>query len=428
MAIADALGGTMGTSGLSGLIACLILLTLYRTVRFYVRQPLFAVTIAVLVTTVYFVLPARPHQWSHLGMAVLAYLFARYDCERDHRIFAAAPLLFLAWVNLHGGYSLGLVTLAVIMGFFMARALMEKAAPPYPLFGWGIAAVIATLVNPYGIGAWQYVIDIGKLKATTGGVISEWLPTSIMTEIGLHLLLIQIAILFSFALSKKRPTVLEVGLIAAFAAASWSATRVVLMMTPMFVPLLAKAAADTKFADLFDDPKLESINRVKLGPAAGIVVMAVMAAYFSAKTSNQALEKYLDANLPVREAKFLIDNGLKDRRVFNDMDAGGYLISQGFKVSIDGRLDLYGDEPFMKHWFANRGMAGWQAIMDSYNPDVVLINRLSPLVSLLTDSSRYRPVFYGSMFVVMLRSADRQDIPSVNVFDEASSKLARALK
>jgi hypothetical protein len=427
MALADGVAGPYGTAALSGLIACAILGAVYRACRYYVERPVLALTIAALSTSVFFVLPARPHQWTHLGIALLAYLFARYDVTRDHRAFAVAPLMFIAWVNLHGGYSMGLVVFGLICLFFCAREWIENRRLNYAVATWGIASVLATLVNPHGLGAWRYVIEIGRLKSTTSGLIMEWLPTTITTDIGLHLLLVQMAILFALTLSNRRPQAIEVAFVSILLVAAWSATRVALMLTPLMVPILAKYARETALAQLFRDQSMERIERLSSRWAVGLVGIAIVAAIASMPASKKAAVDYLEGNLPVKESRFLVQSGLTDGRILNDMDAGGYLLAQGVKVSLDGRLDLYGDPPFMRQMVLNKGLAGWESVLDGYKPDVVLTSRMSPMVSILLAAKRFRPVFYGPQYVVMVREGYRTDVSAVPVEDEARRILQKVL-
>ena len=47
----------------------------------------------------------------------------------------------------------------------------------FPLFAFTGLALLATLLNPYGWGAWQYAIEIANMKASAG-IVDEWAASS----------------------------------------------------------------------------------------------------------------------------------------------------------------------------------------------------------------------------------------------------------
>jgi hypothetical protein len=105
-----------------------------------------------------------------------------------------------------------------------------------------------------------------------------------------------------------------------------------------------------------------------------------------------------------------------DGKILNTPESGGYLIRQlGAKVSIDTRLDLYGDRALFELLFAMRGDAGWKEYVSRLDPDVVLLNNPSPLRHHLADSGLYRAVFEGPAYTVLVRRSSRLDLPTVSM-------------
>lgn len=91
--------------------------------------------------------------------------------KRWKKVRRFAPLLFLVWANTHGGFALGLVTMGVILGFRALKAKRWDGAD-----GWLLtASVFATLLNPFGVKAWQEVFRVVTSTAMMGAV-QEWKP------------------------------------------------------------------------------------------------------------------------------------------------------------------------------------------------------------------------------------------------------------
>src|SRR5262249_7456891 len=103
----------------------------------------------------------RPQLFSVLRFALLLTLIDRAEREDGRQPILEAGVLFCCWANMHGGWIVGLGTLAV-WSLFRPRRLVLL-----------IAAAAATLINPYGIGLWKFIYDTVGLARPE---ISDWRP------------------------------------------------------------------------------------------------------------------------------------------------------------------------------------------------------------------------------------------------------------
>jgi hypothetical protein len=105
----------------------------------------------------------RPVAWTVLGLALV---LKTLEGKRQH-YWVMVPLFALG-ANLHAGFALGLAMVALKAGLDRSRWLGV----------WGLAAAVATLVNPYGYGVyvelWRTMSD-GKLSSR----IVEWGPLAL---------------------------------------------------------------------------------------------------------------------------------------------------------------------------------------------------------------------------------------------------------
>src|SRR5262245_11094907 len=105
----------------------------------------------------------RPHLWTFLLVAAVA----RLTRSGSSRSMVLIPLLFVLWVNLHGGWIVGVA----LVGLWCAGEIWERRRLDPRIVGVAVATVLATLVNPYGWGLWRFIGETVRLSRED---IIEW--------------------------------------------------------------------------------------------------------------------------------------------------------------------------------------------------------------------------------------------------------------
>ena len=103
-------------------------------------------------------------------------VIAKYVYAGATRPMAALPVIGLLWANLHGSGvpAFGVCLIAAFAAIPLARRLGEW--PPRslrPVAVAGAAAIVATVVNPYGLRLWTYPLDRGVASAFATEIV-EW--------------------------------------------------------------------------------------------------------------------------------------------------------------------------------------------------------------------------------------------------------------
>ena len=152
-----------------------------------------------------------------LGMALTLWILYRYR-EKYLKHLWWLPVIFLAWANLHGGFTIGLVILALFFLLELGKFLIDYWKPKIykklkisetslewfqlkHLFIVGIISGLTTLINPYG---WGLYLDFYKLfiNPYTISHISEWGQVSTANPISynffVYLVLFVIVLLFTY--------------------------------------------------------------------------------------------------------------------------------------------------------------------------------------------------------------------------------------
>lgn len=249
-------------------------------------------------------------------------------------------LALLAWANLHGGFTLGLVLLAAFsleaVAAAPAGAVRRQRAIAWARFG--IASAVTACVTPYGAESMLVTMRILSLDQLLPA-IGEWQPPNFRERPLQELLLL--AGLFGLVASRLKVPLVRLlivfGLLHLFLRharhAELLATLAPLALAPCIArqwPVLGRAAATP--------------NAGRLTASLGVLAAAAIGLGLARVT---AVGPPSDA-LPVSALAFAQQTALKGP-VFNDYNYGGALILRGIPTFIDGRGELY-DAPFIKRY------------------------------------------------------------------------------
>lgn len=324
----------------------------------------------------------RPQTFSLLLFVVLQIVLD--EAHARPRWLFVVPLILALWVNLHGGFPVGLVLvaahgLAAIAESLSShgspsRAAMMRAASPWLLC---IAlSLAATLANPYGWHVYEYVGATASRAASRR--IDEWLPPGLDSLTGI-VWAGSVAALLLLSAGKQRPALRDVILLCCFFPLSCSAIRMVawwlLLVAPILAAQLAQCFPGLLRADRDDDRATRSAATL-----CGMLAVAVV-------LSLPWLERYNPVlRLPGRGRRTECDlqaiaDRLRDRgpgRIFTRFAWGEYLgwsLATDYRVFLDGRIEIFPDEVWAEYAAVTRGRADWEAILDAYRVDWLLLDR-----------------------------------------------------
>jgi hypothetical protein len=328
----------------------------------------------------------RPQMFSFVLLGALLALLGRDNYRRDARLWLAVPLMAL-WANLHGGFFVGLATLALYSGVAGLRDLAAGA-------GWRrgaklslliVAAAAATLINPYGFGLWETVAHALR-SPYTRNVVKDWQPLwwamraqwhSAPSGVMLYLAVIAMAAGLVAALAAA-PSADDLPLVAVSAmmvvAALLSVRNLALAAMALGGPL-AHHLAVLRARRGAAEPRAAPWPRVShVAMLAVACAMAVSGGLFSRRLAP-------DRAYPLAALAFMRAHGLHGN-VLGEFGWGEYLIWHAApqdKVFIDGRYDtvypfkVIGD--YLEFYF---DLPGAGAVLDAYPHDFVLIGTSAP--------------------------------------------------
>ncbi len=118
----------------------------------------------------------RPQAFTFALLSALIYMLTRDLYGRRAHLWLAVPMLAV-WANLHGGFILGIATLAIYTAVVGAQDIVAGRGTRRALQFAAITllATLATLATPYGVGTWQ-AVGHALRNPFTRSVIVDWQP------------------------------------------------------------------------------------------------------------------------------------------------------------------------------------------------------------------------------------------------------------
>lgn len=361
-----------------------------------------------------------------LGMAWL--LWALYRFRRDElRNLWYLPLVFVAWANLHGGFLIGLVILAV---FWLCEAI--KYIVQYWRPAWykklhiseltlnyrqlrhlgiiGLLSGTATLLNPYG---WGLYYDFFKLFANPFAIknIAEWQPVSLAFNhpmaLDFTLYLILFALVLSLTYRKVEPTRWVItGLFLYLSFLYWRNLPFFMIMSVGFLAEILQKNTGMVFRTIAKNKGILVTAVLIVGLIIGQRIIDVGNKVADPAKSFRAGGYPIDA---IRWAKNNRDQ--LGQRMFNEYDWGGFLIWQfpEQKVFIDGRMPFWKLDdrfPFFDEQYAmGAGRGSIEMLETKYKVDWILIRPNRPLALALMGQNDWIQV-YRDNYAIIYRKID----------------------
>lgn len=340
-------------------------------------------------------LDIRPQLHSFLCYAILLALAV----DREKPSWAIVPLM-LIWANLHAGFTLGLVTLPVLL----VPSLLDRATRKRSI-GLGAASVAICLVNPNGFRAFAQPIIYALEENSPFHSIGEWLPPfrpggiqSPLYGYAIAAFVISVLVVLS---SEKRPIPwVSIALGALTLVMSLKSRRFI----PVFaftIPLVVAPTVSSLIAPLAR--KLPKI----IAPIAAIIVgVAMLAPYPQRSYAFHYLTA--DYTFPVETMNFVETNDLRGK-VFGYFNWGGYIhlrTNGGLKVFIDGRASaLFTAKTYLDYVRVLGANPGWQEIVNDSGAVFFLWPRTSVnLIRGLLETKQWRPLYADSVSVLLVRA------------------------
>jgi hypothetical protein len=425
----------MGLNGVVLLSASVITLTFFFLYRFMLRNGTSAIIavsftiVAALTSTLHWL--ARPHIFSiPLTLAFLVILELYQREKKDH--LKLLPLLMILWVNLHGGYVLGLLLVFLYAGgnllrVYLAQQERDEAKRSFRALGRiSIFTLLATFLNPHGPAILYFPFHTAGNAILVDRVV-EWLSPNFHEHRLFEYLLLSLIVIF--VVSRKKPDIFEgsVSLLLLYmslysmrfiplfvvAVAPMAASRtsgvLEIITRDLMSSRIAQATADIVTRISENVTSLEARFRHHLWVYASIGACLLIALDGGKIGGATVMDyKHNPNNFPVAALDFALSNHIAGN-MFNNDGWGGYIIYKSYpeyKVFLDGRSDMYGLPRLLEYTTVTDVHLGYEEILNKYGVTWVIFNANTPICQLLAASGKWKLVYADATANIFLK-----DIP-----------------
>jgi hypothetical protein len=340
----------------------------------------------------------------------------------------------LVWVNIHGGFVLGLA----LIGLYFLGAVWEALTAHTPderlpakaaaqqLGITGALTFVVTFFNPYGYKLWLHIYDYLGNRFYMNN-IQEFLSPNFHGAAEKFFAALLLLSLLGLAVNRSRLRASHLLVIlfsvyfGLYAARNIPIASILLVLTA--TPLLAGAVEQGSGAEQLAPRARASFLRWKnfaarmagtelglhghLLPLAAVVVTFVVCLNGGRLGARPLMHAHFDGKrFPIGAADFLAAQGIGSQ-VFNPDYWGGYLIYRlgpNYKVFMDDRHDFYG-EPFVRDYLkVKRIEPGWQEVLEKQRVNWVLVPPDWTLANALKELPQWRVVYDDHRAILFARS------------------------
>jgi hypothetical protein len=360
---------------------------------------------------------ARPHIFS-LALTVIWYrLLNDFQYRQKNRLFLL-PLLILVWVNLHGGFILGIVLLGIYVVGNLAILITNRGPNAEhslqnakSLLLVMMVCILVSMMNPQG---YHILLFPFKLTADTFLMdnVQEFLSPNFHQPLPFkYLFLLLIAIL-----ARSRPPVnwIELILILTFTYMALYSARYITLFAIITAPILIrlidqmKLDLPTKVKKCLDERTMNfsQMERETSGYLWSVVAIVAVIALGAAGNYQY---NFSEKPYPVSAVEFLKKENISGN-IFTHDAFGDYVIYAAwpqYKVFIDGRTDMYGADRMKEYLTLLLVMPGWKEIINKYAFSSILFDTHSRLTSALAEDRNWQLVHSDPLASIFLRKDGR---------------------
>jgi hypothetical protein len=344
----------------------------------------------------------RSQVFSFACFSVTYWVLSAYRARRRDALWVL-PVLMIAWVNLHGGFVLGLGLMALFLGSEAVRRLVlgprSDTLSPSELAGLGAAlalSLVATLLNPEGYRAYSSVTAVTQ-DPVSQSFVTEWQPPR-FDQVGmLGFYGPFFAALLVFLYATERLDLTELALFAGFAVFALTSLRNAIWFVLVVTPIVARHVATVNATSLLqrrerlrDEGRATPPVRYALNTFLALVLVAVtigLLPWFRGG-GDVAL---IDDKTPVGAIDYMEAHALRGN-VFAPEIYGDYLIWRLWPAQrsfVDSRVHLFNQCPAVANDYnLVFSDSHWEQRLERYQIRYMLLSKDELESRLMIDGGR----------------------------------------
>jgi hypothetical protein len=358
---------------------------------------------------------ARPHVITFVFFVIWYHLLNGYQYRNVNNLFYL-PLIMLFWVNLHGGFILGLILLSIYwigncINFLFAP--FQEKSEPFKKIRFltliGMACAVAALCNPHGYHSLLFPFQVVQNKFLMDH-ISEYLSPNFHLSSIVPFEILLLATVGIFAISSTKLDIVELMLMLLFGHMALFSSRHIPLFAIIAGPIVLKQAdmafhrIDGRFltackARLENLATIDQRTTPYIWPLASVLL--VVGLVKTGSVSHSFNPKYL----PVEATEFFKKEKIPGN-MFNNDEFGDYIIYAAwpeYKVFMDGRTDMYGAARVREYVKITQAETGWESLLDQHGITWVIHDPNSVLSKVLLLKPDWQLIYADEVADIFVR-------------------------
>lgn len=282
--------------------------------------------------------------------------------RRDHpRRIWWLPVFAVAMANLHGAF----VLVPVFAGLALLEDLIDRDPGARRTLLVGVVATAATLVNPFGVGAWRYALGIAT-NPVIRTTISEWRPTSVGTISG-AVFAISVGLLIALFIRRGRPVDLAaIAWLAVFGVIAVPASRGIVLWGLVAPTVAARMLRGGRAATAVPASRRSVVAAVAVGVAA-----AVLMPWLRGTTPGALLTR---APVGLTEAVARAVPPGTNLYVWQPWGSWFEFALPDDRVFVDSRIELFSAAVWEEYNDVRLARGAWTSILGRYDVGAVVVD------------------------------------------------------
>lgn len=344
--------------------------------------------------------------FSYFFFVFYLYILKTIKTTKNYRLFWCFPVLNVVWANLHGGFVLGLVLIAI---FALGEFLNDSKDKYWKLCLYTLLVTcLTTLINPYGFKYILFIFDAFALKRE---FIMEWHSAFFRDEIrGHHIKFITYFVctylMFIYSIVKN---IYKNGFKNHFL--KIDKTKYILIIIVSLIALKAVrchsffifvilACCYNDFYKIFNKRLPLILDKIK----AHILLYLIFISSFSRVYNFGFLNTVRETNYPIYAIEFLKANDIKGNVIVN-FHNGSYLAYKLYPnnfVFMDGRYEEVYDVDLINDLGKIFLSMNYENLLKNYHTDAIIVENAYSLNSKILKNKNWFKAWGDSNFTLYL--------------------------
>lgn len=310
------------------------------------------------------------------------------------RLWWALPLQ-VAWSNLHGSFPLG----PLLLGCAALEDRADHRAEARRTLLLAAGALAATLITPFGVRAWRYVLDVA-VNPRVIAEVSEWDAPTLRSVPGALFLLSGLGVAAFLARREGRipgPSLLRLG---GFFLLGLGAIRATVWWVPVAAVELARLLPSAR-----DRPDPRSPANATL---IGVVLVVVLASLARWLPYANHVPAHLLTYAPQGVTRVLEDLLEPGERFFHAQGWGSWfeLALPENPTTVDSRFEVMPEARWREYEAVSSGRAEWEEILERWGVRVLALSweQQEDLIPIVLRDPDWRLVYEDEDGLVLVRT------------------------